>query len=316
MQNGIKTLESKRKKTIKLYDHTQEIINNETGEVTRTINSFTKEANTKDEFVKLYLENINFLQSLTNAELKILLYAIKRIDYTNSFSFSSNFIGYFTENKILSKSAVYKNFKSLTEKNVFAEATKEAKKELELYGNDIYFINPDIVSKGSFLQLKELKRTIVQTFDFQNLTMKQELITENKYDEFDNIKNNSKDYEIKKIVHSKQDRETETEFIIGKKEGNIIDIQVEEEPNLFNSINEEEPKKNILISNKKNNSKIENLKLEVQKSEIELEKANLNKMKDKISQLEFDFLLAEIKMKEAKINLNLELLKNEETYNE
>lgn len=317
MKANIISLDSKRKKRIKLYDHTKEIVDQNTGEVSRTIHSFTKETTTKDEFVKLYLENINYLQILSNSEIKILLYAIKRIDYTNSFSFSSNFIGYFLENEILSRSAVYKSFKALVEKQIFLEATDELKKEFELYGNDIYFIHPDIASKGSFLQLKELKRTIVQTFDFANLTMKQELITENKYDELDDVRDNSKDYEIKSISYDKKDREEKTEFIVGKKEDHsdvIIDVEAkdgQEEPNLFNTIPSElSSVSNILIdSSKKTDNKIEILKLELEQSQLQLDKANLYKNKNELSQVDFDYKLADINMKEAKIKLTLELLK-------
>lgn len=317
MKANIISLDSKRKKRIKLYDHTKEIVDQNTGEVSRTIHSFTKETTTKDEFVKLYLENINYLQILSNSEIKILLYAIKRIDYTNSFSFSSNFIGYFLENEILSRSAVYKSFKALVEKQIFLEATDELKKEFELYGNDIYFIHPDIASKGSFLQLKELKRTIVQTFDFANLTMKQELITENKYDELDDVRDNSKDYEIKSISYDKKDREEKTEFIVRKKEDHsdvIIDVEAkdgQEEPNLFNTIPSElSSVSNILIdSSKKTDNKIEILKLELEQSQLQLDKANLYKNKNELSQVDFDYKLADINMKEAKIKLTLELLK-------
>lgn len=310
--NDIVSLDSSRKRTIRLYDHVKEIIDPNTGEVKKTIHSFTKEANTKDEFVKLYLENIDFLQNLTNSELKILLYAIKRIDYTNSFIFSSNFIGYFTGNGILSRAAVYKSFKTLVKKQVFLEATSELKKEFELFGNDIYFIHPDIAGKGSFLQLRELKRTIVQTFDFANLIMKQEVVTQNEYDEFDNLKNNSKDYELKSIKCDKTGNEEKTEFLVSKKENDsdsIIDVKIED--------TQQETKteiltNNILINNQKNNNKIKILELELEKSKIDLEKANLYKIKNEMSQVDFDCKMAEIKMKEAKNNLNLEKLRSKE----
>ena len=184
MKNEIVDLESLRKDSIKFYEHTKETVDNKTGEVVADTHTFSKKVKTKDEFVKLYIENMDFLQSLTSGETKILLYAMKNINYTNSFSFTSDFMGYFVENNILKKSSVYNGIKSLTKKRVFIKATDEMKKEFGLYGNDIYFINPDIVGKGSFSDLKELKRTIVKTFDFENLQMKQEVTTEVKYDVF------------------------------------------------------------------------------------------------------------------------------------
>ncbi len=84
--------------------------------------------------------------------MKILFFAIKNLNYTNSFAFSKNFISYFTENKILGKTAVYRNFNLLVDKKVFIKSNAEIRKEIELYGDDIFFINPNIVGKGSFFK--------------------------------------------------------------------------------------------------------------------------------------------------------------------
>ena len=230
MKNEIVDLESLRKDSIKFYEHTKETVDNKTGEVVADTHTFSKKVKTKDEFVKLYIENMDFLQSLTSGETKILLYAMKNINYTNSFSFTSDFMGYFVENNILKKSSVYNGIKSLTKKRVFIKATDEMKKEFGLYGNDIYFINPDIVGKGSFSDLKELKRTIVKTFDFENLQMKQEVTTEVKYAGFTEVIENLDKHEIKQITSevSPDGKKKETEILIGEKDHiNVSDDVIE-----------------------------------------------------------------------------------------
>lgn len=236
MKNEIVDLESLRKDSIKFYEHTKETVDNKTGEVVADTHTFSKKVKTKDEFVKLYIENMDFLQSLTSGETKILLYAMKNINYTNSFSFTSDFMGYFVENNILKKSSVYNGIKSLTKKRVFIKATDEMKKEFGLYGNDIYFVNPDIVGKGSFSDLKELKRTIVKTFDFENLQMKQEVTTEVKYAGFTEVIENLDKHEIKQITSevSPDGKKKETEILIGEKDhinvsDDVIEVKAVEE---------------------------------------------------------------------------------------
>ena len=236
MKNEIVDLESLRKDSIKFYEHTKETVDNKTGEVVADTHTFSKKVKTKDEFVKLYIENMDFLQSLTSGETKILLYAMKNINYTNSFSFTSDFMGYFVENNILKKSSVYNGIKSLTKKRVFIKATDEMKKEFGLYGNDIYFINPDIVGKGSFSDLKELKRTIVKTFDFENLQMKQEVTTEVKCAGFTEVIENLDKHEIKQITSevSPDGKKKETEILIGEKDhinvsDDVIEVKAVEE---------------------------------------------------------------------------------------
>lgn len=269
MRNDIIDLESFRKDSIKFYEHTKEVIDNKTGEVVADTHTFSKKVKTKDEFVKLYIENIDFLQTLTNGETKILLYAIKNVNYTNSFSFTSDFMGYFIENNILKKSSVYNGINSLTRKKVFIKATDEMKKEFGLYGSDIYFINPDVVGKGSFSDLKELKRTIVKTFDFENLQMKQEVITETKYTGFSEVIENLDNHEIKQIKSevSPDGKNRETEILIGEK--NNIDV-IDVEANIAES-----KKSDVEIESENLRLKIKVLELE--KVNKELENAKLDK---------------------------------------
>lgn len=49
-------------------------------------------------------------------------------------------------------------------------------------------MNPQIIGKGSFKDLKKLRQTVVKTFDFDNLEFKQEISVESEYEGFEQVK--------------------------------------------------------------------------------------------------------------------------------
>lgn len=275
MLNNIVNLEDARKTTAKIYEQTSETYDPITGEMTRDNYSFVKAVKTKDDFVKLFISNLDFLQSLSNAENKVLFYAMKNLNYANAFFFTNVFIKYFVDNDILSRASVYNSIKSLVEKNVFIKATEELKKEFGLYGNDIYFVNPNIIGKGSFGDLKELRKTIIKTFDFENLKMKQETITEAKYTGLSEVVENLNNHEVKQITRqvSPDEKNTSTEILVGEKNYNdVIDIEASATENKNSSLEQEEKnlKLKLKIIEAENESKrLENAKLD---KEIELMK--------------------------------------------
>lgn len=276
VKNEIVDLESLRKDSVKFYEHTRETVDNTTGEVVENTHTFSKKVKTKDEFVKLYIENTDFLQTLTNGEMKILLHAMRNLNYTNSFSFTSDFMGYFLENDILKKSSVYNGIKALVRKKVFIKATDEMKKKFKLYGSDIYFLHPDIVSKGSFTDLREVKRTIVKTFDFENLQMRQEVTTEAKYAGFTEVIENLDKHEIKQIRSevSPDGKNRETEILVGEKNNfDVIDVKptevIDNKKSSVELENENLRLKLKLIEAENESKKLENAKLD---KEIELTK--------------------------------------------
>lgn len=256
-ENSIKPLHTTMTKLPKVYEQVTEYVDNQTGEIISKAQTFVRQVNSRDEFVKLYLENIEFVtKNLNDGELRLLLYATSMVNYNNIFRFDKNFMGYFISNEIMKKSAIYKHFKTLVEKNVFINITdEEIKAKFKIFGDDAYFIHPDIVSKKSFKELLELKRTIVQTFDFEKFTMKQEVQTQTKYEGFNEIAENLEAHEVKQINQyaSNDGKHIETEIVIGEKEeqkynNEIIDIEVQDdnkEKSLFSEsdLNEQEEQK-------------------------------------------------------------------------
>ena len=309
--NKIKPLHTSMTKLPKVYEQVTEYVDNQTGEIISKAQTFVRQVNSKDEFVKLYLENVEFVtKNLNDGELRLLLYATSMVNYNNIFRFDKNFIGYFIANEIMKKSAIYKNFKTLVEKNVFINiADEELKAKFKIFGDDAYFIHPDIVGKKSFKEMLELKRTIVQTFDFEKFTMKQEVQTETKYEGFDEISSNIDKHEVKQInqIVSEDGKHSETEIVIGEKEDYIdksnvvIDIESNEvitpqpkehddEPNLFSGLEDDtenepnlndskaydiqimiERRKLIEAENEKQKLDNENLKLQIELKKLELQ---------------------------------------------
>ncbi|WKW26008.1 hypothetical protein [Campylobacter fetus] len=181
----------------KLYNKVEEKVDNVTGEVITTVNSFLQKVNTKDDFIKLFTENISFLVSdLSGSALKVLLLIMRNINYQNIFQYNSEFVNYFESKKILGKSSVYNAMNELEKKNVILKITKEQREEFGVLGAKSFIINPNIIGKGSFRDLKELRQTITRTFDFDKLEMKQETQVEAKYKGIDEILNNPENYNI------------------------------------------------------------------------------------------------------------------------
>ena len=193
----IVNLSDVEKTSQKLYNKVEEKIDNITGEITTTVNSFLQKVNTKDDFIKLFTENISFLVSdLSGSALKVLLLIIRNINYQNIFQYNSEFVNYFESKKILGKSSVYNAMNELEKKNVILKITKEQREEFGVLGAKSFIINPNIIGKGSFRDLKELRQTVTRTFNFDKLEMKQETQIEAKYKGIDEVLNNPENYNI------------------------------------------------------------------------------------------------------------------------
>ncbi|HEP3232677.1 TPA: hypothetical protein VCM61_001781, partial [Campylobacter upsaliensis] len=97
-----------------LYSKVEEKVDNITGEVTTIVSSFLQKEKTKDDFIKLFVENINYLtDNLSNSALRVVLMMFKNLNYQNIFHYNSDFVSYFTNKKILGKSSVYRAIKEL-----------------------------------------------------------------------------------------------------------------------------------------------------------------------------------------------------------
>ncbi|HDZ4998133.1 TPA: replication/maintenance protein RepL, partial [Campylobacter jejuni] len=179
-------LENKR--VTRLYSKVEEKVNNTTGEITTIVNSFLQKEKTKDDFIKLFVENINYLtDNLSNSALRVMLMMFRNLNYQNIFHYNNDFVSYFTSKKILGKSSVYRAIKELEDKNVIFKITKEQQEEYDVISPNSYIINPQIIGKGSFKDLKKLKQTTIKEFDFEKLEMTQKVKVESEYEGLDKV---------------------------------------------------------------------------------------------------------------------------------
>ena len=111
--------------------------------------------------------------------------------------------------------------------------------------DDCYLFNPNLVGRGSWNDLKNLRHTITREWDFENLEVRENLEIEEEYLGLDEIKNNQKQYQVKEInqEHDETTKVKNTEIVIEEKNNsanNQYSFDKKEEP----SIN-----KKVLISN-------------------------------------------------------------------
>ncbi len=263
----------------RFFERVREYVNHETGEVEETVSSFVQKADTQDNFVKLFLSNINFLvENLNSFDIKVLFYCIQKINYRNVFQYNyTEFVNYHVHKKIMSKASFYRSFARLKELKIFLPIEKQEHLDaLNLYGKNYFLINPNLIGKGSFRDIKKIRQMTVKVFDFDKLEMKQDISTDYVYDGFDNVLKNPDKYKIESINEIKSNNRTETEFVIAEKnEDENIKNEV-----VYDKDDEIKLKKDyeLAIMKEKNKEKeLDNAKkeLEIREKELENEKMKL-----------------------------------------
>lgn len=243
-----KIVNLENKEVTRLYNKVQERVDSITGEVTTVISSFLQKEKTKDDFIKLFVENITYLtDNLSNPALRVILMMIKNLNYQNIFQYNSEFVSYFTNKKILGKSSVYRAIKELEDKNVIFKITPQQREEYDIVGLNSYIINPQIIGKGSFKDLKKLRQTVIKEFDFDKLEMSQKIEVETEYDGLEEVKKNPHDYYIEDIKQVATSNTIENQIIISKKEEPSINnkalISNNKQPTLFDENQKEQEAK-------------------------------------------------------------------------
>ncbi|MFK0305972.1 hypothetical protein [Campylobacter coli] len=238
------------KPVTRLYSKVEEKVDNITGEVTTIVSSFLQKEKTKDDFIKLFVENINYLtDNLSNSALRVVLMMFKNLNYQNIFHYNSDFVSYFTNKKILGKSSVYRAIKELEDKNVIFKITKEQQEEYDIISPNSYIMNPQIIGKGFFKDLKKLRQTTIKEFDFEKLEMIQKVEVESEYEGLDEVKENPENYYIEDIKQIAYPNTIENQIIISKKEAeadNQTLIANDTQPALFDE-NQKEQKARLFI---------------------------------------------------------------------
>ena len=202
-----------------------------TGEIKEKNNMIVTQMKKKDDFLKLFVLNLEFIATeLEGSEKTVLFLLISSMNFKNIVNINPDLRAEIAHKSKLHRNTISKAISSLEEKNIIYKLdSEELREKYDVYSKNSYLVNPDLIGKGSFRDLKNLRQTVVTDFDFETLEMKKQIIRETKYDDYDEISKNKQDYEIKAVAQvSVQENIKDTNILIGKK-----DIKNNKELSLF-----------------------------------------------------------------------------------
>lgn len=192
MSGKLKNIEDNVKGAIVLYTKETNVVNPETGEYVPIKSTQVVKEHTRTSFIQLYTQNIDFLisKNLTDMERRALLYSFNEMNYYNIIRIDSGLRKRLEVASKLSQGSVSKAIKGLIDKGVFLKINIDQAKEfnIEAFTSKEYVINPNLVGRGSFKEMKNMRQTVVTNFDFETLTMKKEITLENEDTEYEKTK--------------------------------------------------------------------------------------------------------------------------------
>ncbi|MCH3711606.1 hypothetical protein LZB96_08670 [Campylobacter coli] len=217
-----------------------------TGEVIERNQIIVRKVQTRESFIKLFTENIHYIINLEPQEKTLFFTLLSSVDYKNVVRFDKSMKQNIILDKVLSRAGMYRALNGLIEKKVIFKIDRDFVKSYAGVGSDdCYLFNPNLVGRGSWNDLKNLRHTITREWDFENLEVRENLEIEEEYLGLDEIKNNQKQYQVKEInqEHDETTKVKNTEIVIEEKNNSAN--------NQYNFDKKEEPSinKKVLISN-------------------------------------------------------------------
>lgn len=280
MDNNIVNLENNKKQQT-VYTKEKNFLDSKTGEILTQETTFVKKETKKDYFIKMFVENIIFWIRLDNKEKNILLCAILNMNWFNIFRIDPIFRKMAVKHCEINRNLVSKAINSLIKKNVFIKIDEKKFNEIYskadikmIFTNKEYIINPQIVGKGSFRDLKKMRQPVITDYDFDTLEIKSQVIQEAKYDGFDEIINSPEKFQVKEARQEidKSGKFLKNELVISELEDNnqTIDKNIKTEKNNISEKGLKELDLAILeAENEKLKLELELLKI---KSKLKIEK--------------------------------------------
>ncbi|HEF2558130.1 TPA: hypothetical protein ACX8ND_001573 [Campylobacter jejuni] len=195
-----------------------------TGEVIERNQIIVRKVQTRESFIKLFTENIHYIINLEPQEKTLFFTLLSSVDYKNVVRFDKSMKQNIILDKVLSRAGMYRALNGLIEKKVIFKIDRDFVKSYAGVGSDdCYLFNPNLVGRGSWNDLKNLRHTITREWDFENLEVRENLEIEEKYLGLDEIKNNQKQYQVKEInqEHDETTKVKNTEIVIEEKNNSV-----------------------------------------------------------------------------------------------
>lgn len=223
-------------------------------------------------------------------ERRALLYSFNEMNYYNIIRIDSGLRKRLEVASKLSQGSVSKAIKGLIDKGVFLKINIDQAKEfnIEAFTSKEYVINPNLVGRGSFKEMKNMRQTVVTNFDFETLTMKKEITLENEDIEYEKTKQDLLNGKSE-IVGINQSYDEENN--IQRTDIKIADVEEENHGDYSIVTLNEVPEKDIeqennIIAFEIEQNKVKKMELELKSLEAQNKKAELDIEKRKLD-LEF-----------------------------
>ncbi|HEH4700127.1 TPA: hypothetical protein SG389_001564 [Campylobacter coli] len=233
-----------------------------TGEVIERNQIIVRKVQTRESFIKLFTENIHYIINLESQEKTLFFTLLSSVDYKNVVRFDKSMKQNIILDKVLSRAGMYRALNGLIEKKVIFKIDRDFVKSYAGVGSDdCYLFNPNLVGRGSWNDLKNLRHTITREWDFENLEVRENLEIEEEYIGLDEIKNNQKQYQVKEInqEHNEMTKVKNTEIVIEEKNNpinNQYSFDKKEEPNINKKALVSNDTQPSLFDNEENNKEM------------------------------------------------------------
>lgn len=203
-----------------------------TGEVVRNTGAVTKNFKKKDDFVKFFIEGVDFINSanISGNEIKFLINCLKWVNYKNILIMDSRMRKAIAQGMNVSLPAVSVCLKKLIDKEVLvhldpSKLNPEVKAEFNLLDDDkkVYLINPNVIGKGSFRDLSKVKQVVVKEYDFEKLDYKKEVFNSFLYDGAEELIENKDKHQIDNIEILEHDSGKDVKVFVSERDKKEID---------------------------------------------------------------------------------------------
>lgn len=184
--------------TNSLVYSTEQNIDSRRGEVV-TQETFTLEKiNKSDEFLKIFVNNLAFINSeLTSLEKSILLGVLNEVNWNNVLKIERSFKQELQATLKIGRTSIFKGIKGLIAKGVLTPInTDELKEALNVRNDCSYLMNPNIIGKGNLRDIHKIRQTVTMDFDFKEREFTKKIVRTTFRDDFPAFLANQENYKI------------------------------------------------------------------------------------------------------------------------
>jgi hypothetical protein len=250
-----------------IYNYTKETTDFTTGEIISRDELKISKEDKKENFIKVYIDNLYFMATnLNNSEKTVLFFIIANMNYKNVITISTELRKLIEIKAQISRTTIFTAITGLREKEVLLTPNSdEAREEYNIYSKNSFVLNPNVIGKGSIKDLKKLRQTVVTDFDFDKLEATQEVIRQVEYEGLEDVKNGKDN--IKSIDKTYDEEKNERKISVKVAANKDYEIVTLNQKSNDNDLPEEDKILELQLQNSKNRAK----ELEIEEKKIDLE---------------------------------------------